>query len=73
MAVRPGYQGKRIGRLLLERIEQDARQRNVTTLSLECYEDLVPAIALYQKSGFNRTGRARDYDGIAVFEMIKNL
>lgn len=73
MAVHPGYQGKRIGRLLLERIEQDARQRNVTTLSLECYEPLVPAIALYQKSGFKHTDTTRDYDGIVVFEMIKNL
>jgi GNAT superfamily N-acetyltransferase len=73
MAVHPGYQGKRIGRQLLERIEHDARQANVAALGLECYEPLGPAIALYQKSGFNRTGTTRDYDGVAVFEMIKHL
>ena len=73
MAVRPGHQGKGIGRALLEAVERKARHRASTAITLECYAALESAIALYEKSGFRRTGREHDYGGITVFEMEKIL
>jgi GNAT superfamily N-acetyltransferase len=73
MAVRPGLQREGIGMLILEAIEKHAKEVGVTELSLECYEPLTKAIRIYEKFGFRRTGRRRQYYGITIFEMKKNI
>jgi GNAT superfamily N-acetyltransferase len=73
MAIRPDYQGRRIGAFMLEAAEQKARASGFNNLCLECYEALDAAMTLYERSGFRRTGKTRDYGGITVFEMVKTL
>jgi len=73
MAVKPNCQGKGIGWLILERISELAKQRRCRTISLECFEPLTKAVALYNACGFSRTSKTRKYHGITVFEMKKNV
>lgn len=73
MGVKPDCSGKGVGRLLLEKIEGIAREKNCATVSLETCRFLTKAIALYERFGFARTGRERDYSGNTVFEMKKDL
>ncbi len=73
MAVKPSYQRKGIGSYILEEINRLAREKQVKIISLECFEPLTKAINLYEKFGFRKTGRKRDYNGIRIFEMIKEV
>jgi len=73
MAVKPTYQGKGIGLCILTIIERIGKEKNCKIMSLESYEPLKKAVLLYEKFGFKRTGKERDYQGITVFEMIKEL
>jgi putative acetyltransferase len=52
--VRPQYQGKGYGRLLLEYIERAALQRGICCLRLETGIFQPAAIRLYEKCGFQR-------------------
>lgn len=52
MYVLPNFQGKGIGRQLLERVEEAARASKVEVLRLETTELLTEAQALYRASGF---------------------
>ena len=71
MAVNPTFQGRRIGLRLLLEVERLARERSYSTISLESFEPLTRAIALYERFGFQRTGKERPYHGITIFEMRK--
>lgn len=73
MAVKPDSAGKGTGYLLLEKIESIARERNCRAISLETCYFLSKAIGLYERFGFARTGKERDYGGSMVFEMRKDL
>ncbi|MDD3492336.1 MAG: GNAT family N-acetyltransferase [Candidatus Thermoplasmatota archaeon] len=73
MAVEPHYQGQAIGKQILSRVETFAKQRKCKHLSLECYHPLIKALGLYEKSGFRVTGKKRNYYGIEIFEMTKEL
>lgn len=73
MGVRPGFQGKGIGKKILYEIDRIAKEKECDTISLECYDPLIKAIRLYEKFGFRRTGKEIDYHGITVFEMIYNV
>jgi ribosomal protein S18 acetylase RimI-like enzyme len=57
MAVEPGWQRRTVGRLLLESIEDHARQRGLPYLSLMVTEDNLAARALYASSGFETERR----------------
>ncbi len=59
--VRADLRGQRIGRRLLDRIEEHARALNCCRLTLEVREDNRPARALYRRVGFGRVkvGAAR--------------
>ena len=72
MAVKPTLHGRGIGWQLLREIERLARERSCPTISLESFEPLTKAIALYERFGFKRTGKERPYHGIIVFEMRKD-
>jgi ribosomal protein S18 acetylase RimI-like enzyme len=73
MGVKPNYQGLGIGICILEEINRIAKKEDCKVISLECYEPLKKATRLYEKFGFRRTGRKRDYHGLIVFEMIKEI
>ena len=73
MAAKPAVQGKGIGYCLLSTIEDRAREKRCSVVSLECCEFLKMAIGLYKRMGYKRTGRKRPYYGVEVFEMQRRL
>jgi N-acetylglutamate synthase-like GNAT family acetyltransferase len=73
MVVNPVVQGKGIGYYLLKAVEERARDKGCSVISLECCEFLKMAIALYRRMGYERTGHKRPYYGVEVFEMQKRL
>lgn len=60
IAVRKGYRRYGVGRALLDRAIEDARQEGVETLHLEV-RDGNPALALYRSLGFVQVGSRRGY------------
>jgi ribosomal protein S18 acetylase RimI-like enzyme len=64
-----------VGRLLLEAAEETARRRGASELRLEVREDNARAIALYEKSGYRRSGFRPDYyaDGAPALRYVKSL
>ena len=52
MAVNPAWQGRGLGRKLLEHVIQEARRLGAKRLYLETNSRLVPAIRLYESLGF---------------------
>ena len=73
MAVDPTYAGQGIGKRLLHTIEEEAKNKNCSKILLETYEPLTYAIRLYEHNGFRATGNKRDYSGIEIFEMLKEI
>lgn len=73
MAVNPRTQGKGVGYCLLKEVEQRAKNKECSIISLECCEFLKMAIGLYKRMGYERTGAKRPYYGVEVFEMQKRL
>lgn len=51
VAVHPEYQGKGIGRMLVERLIQEAKSRNCYKIVLDCSESVKP---FYDKLGFKQ-------------------
>jgi GNAT superfamily N-acetyltransferase len=74
MAIVPEARGKSIGRRLLERVEQFALASGSKEIKLSTTPFLHPAIALYQRWGFERqAGSEYDFLGTIAFTMIKPL
>lgn len=63
IAVAPRSQGRGIGRLLLDELVGEALRRGCTQLFLEVRVDNAPALALYERTGFQVMSRRRDYYG----------
>ena len=61
LAVHPSWQGKGIGRGLMNTAIRDLYGRRVEALFLEVDEGNVPAIALYKRLGFETVGRRNAY------------
>jgi DNA-binding MarR family transcriptional regulator/GNAT superfamily N-acetyltransferase len=55
MAVTEGYQGRQIGRVLMDAVVGRARERGIERLFLVTNSKLTPAVSLYRKSGFRVT------------------
>jgi ribosomal-protein-alanine N-acetyltransferase len=66
IAVARGAQGRGIGRMLLNRLLQRARERGARTVALEVRADNGPAAQLYRSSGFVVDGRRRGYYGAGI-------
>jgi N-acetylglutamate synthase-like GNAT family acetyltransferase len=73
MAVKHEFQNKGIGGQILEEIDKIALIEHSKIISLECFEPLSKAVSLYKKVGFKLSGKTRNYHGITIFEMIKDL
>lgn len=71
MAVLPEYTSRGIARALMDAVEVEARLLGCNFIHLETWDPLVQAIRLYEKCGYRKTGRTRDYYGIEIFEMRK--
>lgn len=63
IAVAQRSQGRGLGRELLDALLEEAARRGCTQVFLEVLHSNEPAIALYERSGFERQGRRRDYYG----------
>ncbi len=63
--VSPSHQRKGVGLKLLREIEEIFVERNVKTCHLEVKEDNLKALRLYEKAGYKRTGRLKNYYGKA--------
>jgi [ribosomal protein S18]-alanine N-acetyltransferase len=60
LAVRRSTQGRGVGRMLLERFAEAARDRGATRLHLEVREGN-HALSLYERASFTLVGRRRNY------------
>jgi putative acetyltransferase len=56
MYVRPRARGRRVGQAILNRLEDEARARGVTRLTLETGEAQQAAMRFYERAGFTRCG-----------------
>ena len=63
IAVRADQQGRGLGADLLEALVVEAGSRGASTLLLEVRADNAPALALYEKHGFERLALRRGYYG----------
>lgn len=75
LAVRPGETGRGLGRALLHAAERHARKRGADRLRLEVRADNMPALRLYDSTGYARFARIPDYyeDGEAALRYEKAL
>lgn len=63
LAVSPEFAGRGLGRALLTRIGEQARQLGIRRLCLTTHSDMSETLAFYRGLGWSRTGR----DGHRVF------
>ena len=61
ICVAPGWQGRGIGRRILQRMLRLAGERDADTMFLEVRASNGCARALYESEGFGEIGRRRDY------------
>ena len=54
MYVRPAARGRGVARAVLARLEQEARARGVTRLTLETGDAQLAAVRFYERAGFTR-------------------
>jgi GNAT superfamily N-acetyltransferase len=72
IAVRPGWQGKGVGRALIEFTEAEARRRGFVEVHLYTHALMTENIALYQRIGFVETHRVREkgYDRVYMTKRL---
>jgi ribosomal-protein-alanine N-acetyltransferase len=63
VAVAPAHQRRGLGTLLLGALIDEALRRRATEMLLEVRADNEPALALYERHGFERIARRRGYFG----------
>jgi len=61
MYTRPSHRGRKVGQLIVERIEAMARQEGIAKLVLETGDRHPAAWAVYERAGFSRCGPVLDY------------
>ena len=70
--VRPAARGRHVATLLLDALEEHARNLKLDWIYLDTYDDLKPAIALYEHRGYERCNRYNDNPQATLF-MRKRL
>ena len=75
LAVDPGWQGKGIGRALMQATEETALARGYVTMRLEVRADGERARALYESQGYRQIGTVENYyeDGMQAIRYEKRL
>ncbi len=73
MAVRPDQLGSGVAQGLIETVEAELRRSGCQRISLDTTEPLERAIRFYEKNGFQRSGRVRDFFGMPLIEYVKPL
>ena len=61
IAVHPAWQGRAVGRLLMEEVLRELYARRVVSLYLEVADDNAAAVRLYKRLGFERVGKRDGY------------
>lgn len=61
VAIAPEHRRKGIARLLLLQLEEEMRQKDVASLTLEVRASNLPAQALYEELGYREVGRRPNY------------
>ncbi len=61
MYTRPSHRGRKIGALIVERVEAVARQEGLRRLVLETCDRHPAAWTVYERAGFTRCGPVLDY------------
>lgn len=61
MYTRPSHRGRKIGQMIVERIEALARQEGISKLVLETGDRHPAAWTVYERAGFSRCGPVLDY------------
>lgn len=61
VSVKKELQGQGIGTLLVKELEQRMHEFGVISIFLEVRQSNIPAIALYEKQGFERMGIRKNY------------
>lgn len=71
VAVHKNFRGHKIGKVLVETVIRECRERGASFLSLEVRTSNIEAIALYEGLGFLTTGKRKHYyqDGEDAFVM----
>ncbi len=76
-AVHPEYQKKGIGRSMMEKTCEIAKERGFRKLFIETYsdDDFTKGRNFYEKFGFNKVGEIKDYikDGVDMVVYGRNL
>ncbi|HXS76967.1 MAG TPA: helix-turn-helix domain-containing GNAT family N-acetyltransferase [Terracidiphilus sp.] len=70
--VRPAARGKHVAGMLLDALEEHARSIKLEWIYLDTYDDLKPAIALYEQRGYERCARYNNNPQATLF-MRKRL
>jgi|SRR5581483_2328086 len=73
MAVAPGWQGRGLSALLLERAEQHLRVQGCSRISLDTTAPLKRAMRFYERHGYRASGRISDFFGMPLYEYEKIL
>ena len=61
LAVHPDFQSQGLGKLILENLLSQAKEKSLERATLEVAESNSKAISLYQKFGFKEAGRRKKY------------
>lgn len=61
MYTRPSHRGRKVGQMIVERIEALARQEGIAKLVLETGDRHPAAWTVYERAGFTRCGPVLDY------------
>ncbi len=70
MRVHPYYQRKGLGQLMLNKLEDKARQLGYKELHLDTTTKQIPAQKLYEKNGYRQASRI-SYAGLDIIFYIK--
>jgi N-acetylglutamate synthase-like GNAT family acetyltransferase len=71
MAVRPDSQARGIATRLLARAEAQLVDQKCSRISLDTTEPLHRAMRFYERHGFHRSGKVRDFFGMPLIEYVK--
>ena len=73
MAVVPAYQGRGVARALLDAAIADLRERGCARVTLDTTAPLDRAIHFYESHGFRATGSVKDFFGMPLYELAREL